>query len=57
MSARSPKKPLIKRPDRWARPGEGGAVVDERVLSVLAGRSLEQIAEDRDRIWTGCGGG
>jgi hypothetical protein len=31
--------------------------VDERPLSVLTDRSLEQIAADHDRIWTDCGGG
>jgi bifunctional non-homologous end joining protein LigD len=43
---------LIKQQDRWARTGE---IVDEQPSSVLTGRSLEQIAADHDRVWTGCG--
>jgi bifunctional non-homologous end joining protein LigD len=48
---------LIKRQDRWARPSEEGEIVDQRPLSVLTDRNLEQIAADHDRVWTGCGGG
>jgi bifunctional non-homologous end joining protein LigD len=48
---------LIKRQDRWARPAEEVEVVDDKPLSVLTGRSLEQITTDRDRVWTGCDNG
>jgi bifunctional non-homologous end joining protein LigD len=47
---------LIKRHDRWARPDQEGEIGDARPLSVLTGRSLEQIAADHDRVWTGCPG-
>lgn len=46
---------LIKRQDRWVRPSEEGEIVDEQRLSALTGRSLEQIAADRDCVWSGCG--
>jgi bifunctional non-homologous end joining protein LigD len=45
---------LFKRHDRWERLCEDGEVVDEKPLSVATGRSLEQIASDRDRVWTAC---
>jgi len=48
---------LIKRADRWARPGEEGEIVDQRPLSVLTRRDLQRIAADRDRVWPGCGEG
>ncbi|MEX0741902.1 MAG: DNA polymerase ligase N-terminal domain-containing protein, partial [Phycisphaeraceae bacterium] len=42
---------LFKRNDEAARPGTGDLVLEEQSLSVLTGRSLEEIAEDRERIW------
>jgi bifunctional non-homologous end joining protein LigD len=48
---------LIKRADRWARSSDEGEVIDQRPLSVLTRRDLRQIASDRDRVWSGCGGG
>jgi bifunctional non-homologous end joining protein LigD len=46
---------LIKRQDRWARAADNGEVVDRQPFSVLTSRSMEQIAADHDRVWTGCG--
>src|SRR5687767_6040639 len=40
---------LIKEKDADARPGY--RVVDEEPLSVVSGRSLEEIAAARDRVW------
>jgi bifunctional non-homologous end joining protein LigD len=40
---------LIKEKDEDARPGY--RVVDEEPLSVVSGRSLEEIAAARDRVW------
>jgi bifunctional non-homologous end joining protein LigD len=45
---------LIKRQDRWAQSAEKGEIVDDKPQSVLTKRSLEQIAADRDWVWTGC---
>jgi bifunctional non-homologous end joining protein LigD len=45
---------LIKRHDRWEQSAE---IVDEEPLSVLTKRNLDQIAADRDRVWTGCDSG
>jgi bifunctional non-homologous end joining protein LigD len=42
---------LIKENDAFARPASEGAIVDERPESVVSGRTLETIAEDRDRVW------
>jgi bifunctional non-homologous end joining protein LigD len=42
---------LIKEKDEAARPGEADALLEERNHSVATGRSMEEIAEDRDRVW------
>jgi len=42
---------LFKADDDEARPGSGEAIVEERPESVSTGRSLEEIAADRDRVW------
>ncbi len=42
---------LIKEDDGAARPGEGEALVEGRPESVRTGRLLDEIAEDRDRVW------
>jgi bifunctional non-homologous end joining protein LigD len=42
---------LIKERDDEAAPGSDSALVDENPLSVATGRSMEKIAEDRDRVW------
>lgn len=44
---------LFKRSDDDARPGSGDALMDERDLSVLSGRSLDEIAGDGLRVWSG----
>ena len=47
---------LIKEDDEVARPGRGTLLVDERPESVATGRSMEEIAEERDRVWSSNGG-
>ena len=42
---------LIKERDDVAAPGSDAALVEENPLSVATGRSMDQIAEDRDRVW------
>src|SRR4026207_2321236 len=42
---------LIKEKDDAVRPAAGPSVVDERPESVSTGRTLEQIAAARDRVW------
>ena len=42
---------LIKERDEEAQPGSNAALVDDNPLSVATGRSMEQIATDRDRVW------
>jgi bifunctional non-homologous end joining protein LigD len=42
---------LFKRSDEAARRGSGDALLDERPLSVVTGRSLDEIAADRARVW------
>ncbi|MBE0476444.1 MAG: DNA ligase D [Coriobacteriia bacterium] len=42
---------LIKHRDREALAGDGGAVLRERAGSVASGRSMEEIAEDRQSVW------
>ena len=42
---------LIKERDEVALPGSDAALVEENPLSVATGRSMDQIAEDRDRVW------
>jgi bifunctional non-homologous end joining protein LigD len=44
---------LIKSHDEWARPGEGDLLVeDDNVRSVTSGRTMAEIAEAVDRVWT-----
>lgn len=47
---------LIKRADAESRPGGKVEIVDERTDSVLTGRSLEQIAAERERVWHSASG-
>src|SRR5438105_4913712 len=42
---------LIKERDDVAEPGSEAALVEENPLSVATGRSMDQIARDRDRVW------
>jgi bifunctional non-homologous end joining protein LigD len=42
---------LFKERDDSARPAEDGDVLDELPLSVVTGRTMDEIAEDRDRVW------
>src|SRR5437868_3711763 len=42
---------LIKERDDVAEPGSEAALVEENPLSVATGRSMDQIAKDRDRVW------
>jgi bifunctional non-homologous end joining protein LigD len=42
---------LIKGRDEHARPGDADRLVRERPESVLSGRTVEDIARDRDRVW------
>lgn len=42
---------LIKEDDEYAQPAREGPVVDEHPLSVASGRSIEEIAADKDRVW------
>jgi bifunctional non-homologous end joining protein LigD len=42
---------LIKERDEYARPASQYSVVDERPESVATGRTLEQIAAARDKVW------
>ncbi len=42
---------LIKERDEEAQPGSEAALVEQNPLSVATGRSMEQIAADRDRVW------
>jgi len=48
---RRPNWLLVKERDEAAVPESGDAVVMDNPLSVETGRSLEVIAEDRDRVW------
>ena len=48
---RRPNWLLVKERDEAAVPQSGDAVVMDNPLSVETGRSLEAIAEDRDRVW------
>jgi len=48
---RRPNWLLVKERDETAVPHSGDAVVMDNPLSVESGRSLEAIAEDRDRVW------
>ncbi|HEV2303426.1 MAG TPA: DNA ligase D [Stellaceae bacterium] len=43
---------LVKERDDAARPGSGDAVIADHPESVETGRSIEAVAEDRDRVWT-----
>jgi bifunctional non-homologous end joining protein LigD len=42
---------LFKERDYEARPASEGDILEEMPLSVHSGRSLDEIAEDRDRVW------
>src|SRR5579884_2183551 len=42
---------LIKERDEVAVPGSDAALVDDNPLSVATGRSMDEIAADRDRVW------
>jgi bifunctional non-homologous end joining protein LigD len=42
---------LIKERDEEAEPGTDAALVEKNPLSVATGRSMDQIAADRDRVW------
>ncbi len=42
---------LIKERDDFARSGSDAKVVDDEPDSVLSGRSLEQVAHDREHVW------
>jgi bifunctional non-homologous end joining protein LigD len=42
---------LMKERDEEARPESKGSVVEEEPLSVATGRTLEQIAADKDDVW------
>ncbi|MBM3598113.1 MAG: DNA ligase D [Alphaproteobacteria bacterium] len=43
---------LIKRRDAYARPGEGTSVIQSAVNSVATGRSMDEIASERSRVWS-----
>ncbi len=43
---------LIKGDDAFARPGSGDAVVEDNPVSVATGRTLDEIAASRDRVWS-----
>ena len=44
---------LIKSSDEWARPGEGDLLVqDENARSVASQRTMAEIAQAADRVWT-----
>ncbi|HEV7669741.1 MAG TPA: DNA ligase D [Thermoanaerobaculia bacterium] len=43
---------LIKERDETARPHSEGDILDERPESVESGRTLEEIAESPDRVWS-----
>jgi bifunctional non-homologous end joining protein LigD len=42
---------LFKERDEYAEPAEEGDVLDQQPLSVATGRSMEDIAAARDRVW------
>ena len=42
---------LIKEDDEYAQPAHEAGVVEEHPNSVASGRSLEEIAQDHDRVW------
>src|SRR4029077_6446686 len=48
---RRPNWLLVKERDDAAVPQSGDAVVADNPLSVESGRSLDMIAQDRDRVW------
>jgi bifunctional non-homologous end joining protein LigD len=48
---RRPNWLLVKERDEAAVPQSGDAVVTDNPLSVETGRSLQAIADDRDRVW------
>lgn len=46
---------LIKERDEYACPGRGDETLEAQATSVTTGRSMEQIATNADRVWTGSG--
>lgn len=46
---------LIKSRDDEAQPGRGGQVVEQNLTSVQSARTLEEIAQDHERVWTRAG--
>ena len=44
---------LIKGRDGEARPGSDATILEEEPLSVTTGRSMDEIAAARDRVWSG----
>ncbi|HEX2830154.1 MAG TPA: DNA ligase D [Burkholderiales bacterium] len=42
---------LLKESDDYAKPESKGTIVEEAPNSVASGRSLDEIAEDPDRVW------
>ncbi len=42
---------LIKESDKFARRGTDAKIVDDEPDSVLSGRSIEEVARDRDHVW------
>jgi bifunctional non-homologous end joining protein LigD len=42
---------LVKMRDEEAQDGSGSAIVDDNPRSVESGRTIEEIAEERDRVW------
>jgi bifunctional non-homologous end joining protein LigD len=42
---------LLKESDDYAKPESEGTIVEEAPNSVASGRSLDEIAEDADRVW------
>jgi bifunctional non-homologous end joining protein LigD len=42
---------LIKEEDEFAKEGPDARIVDEKTKSVATGRTMEEIAAERDRVW------
>ncbi len=42
---------LFKEKDELARPADDASIVEDQPASVASGRSLEEIADDADRVW------
>ena len=43
---------LIKRHDAHQRPGAGASLVEDELTSAASGRTMEQIAAERERVWS-----